>query len=563
MLRCRKPERLVSRPPGGRRGVLLTAASAAFTLAALIVPATVAEAATLPAPTSLSTSPGTSCPSATPTTIGDDDVTFYAGIPGSLSSSVNATFDVWDTATSATLVNGTVQAAPGTNAVLLVQHAAFETAAAGAITEFSWNVTISDGTDSSPTSVTCSFFFDPTRPGNPVITPAESSYTIGTSASFTFSPDTSGSTTAGYSYQLNGGAPRTVTAGASGTATGSVTPTSGFNTLTVTAESPGGNLGGTATFQFSAATPPPAADGDMTGDGIPDLVTVGGTRGVPSGLWLAAGKPAANGTTGSGEVVTPAVDIGTSGVGFIGDQSPADFDGAQVITGQFMGEGLQDYLVYYPSGKYAGVGAIVPGNGHGSFLDLTGGITISSAEWTSTDPNGDIPLQIANGYHADPNDNPSTPALLTVSGDATHGYYLEYYNSYGTPGAIFTSVPLTTTTTPDGTMDWNDWQIATSADASGDVDLFLYNAATRDLYLWRDFTIDDTDSTASFTPYRVSSNWRPGPITTLRAADINGDGTPDLWTVSPDGKVIGWLVSGLATHPAINAGHAQWLVGQS
>lgn len=40
MLRCRKPERLVSRPPGGRRGVLLAAASAAFTLAALIVPAT-------------------------------------------------------------------------------------------------------------------------------------------------------------------------------------------------------------------------------------------------------------------------------------------------------------------------------------------------------------------------------------------------------------------------------------------------------------------------------------------------------------------------------------------
>lgn len=39
--------------------------------------------------------------------------------------------------------------------------------------------------------------------------------------------------------------------------------------------------------------------------------------------------------------------------------------------------------------------------------------------------------------------------------------------------------------------------------------------------------------------------------------------TPDLWTVSPDGKAIGWLVSGLATRPAITAGHAQWLVGKS
>jgi len=562
MLRCRKPERLASRPPGSRRGVLLTAASAAFTLAALIVPATTAEAATLPTPTSLSTSPQTSCPSPAPTTIGDDDVTFYAGIPGSLSSSVNATFDVWDTATSATLVNGTVEAGPGTNAVLLVQRAAFETAAAGVITEFSWNVAISDGTDSSPTSVTCSFFFDPTRPGNPVITPAASSYTIGTPASFTFSPDTSGSSTAGYSYQLNSGAPRAVTAGASGTATASVTPTSGFNTLTVTAESPGGNPGGTATFQFSAATPPPAADGDMTGDGIPDLVTVGGTPGVPSGLWVAAGKPATNGTTGSDQVVIPAVNIGTSGVPFVGDDSPADFDGAQVVTGQFMGEGLQDYLVYYPSGQFAGDAIALAGDGHGSLLGVSSG-TLTSGDWTSTDPNGDIPLQVANGYHADPNDNPSLPALLTVSGDPVHGYYLEYYNSGFEPASYFTSVPLTTTATPDGTMDWNDWQIATSADASGNVDLFLYNSAIHDLYLWRDFTVDDANATASFSPYHVSSNWRPGPITTLRAADINGDGTPDLWTVSPQGRVIGWLVSGLATRPAIIAGHSQWLLGRS
>lgn len=562
MLRCHKTERLVSRPPEVRRGVLLTAASAALTLAALIVPAAVAEAATLPAPTSLSTSPATACPSATPTTIGLDDVTFYAGIPGSLSSSVNATFDVWDAATSATLFNGAIQAGPGTNAVLVVQRTAFETAAAGAITEFSWNVTISDGTDNSPTSVTCSFFFDPTRPGNPVITPASSSYTIGTPASFTFSPDTSGSTTAYYSYQLNASAPVTVSAGASGTATGSVTPISGPNTLTVTAESPGGNLGGTATFQFIAATPPPAADGDMTGDGIPDLVTVGGTRGVPSGLWVAAGKPAATGTTGSGQVVTPAVNIGTHGAPFTGDNSPADFDGAQVVTGQFMGEGLQDYLLYYPSGQGAGDTIALAGDGHGSLLGVSSSI-MTSDDWAFTDPNGDIPLQVANGYHADPNDNPALPALLTVSGDSVHGYYLEYYNSGFEPVSYFSSVPLTTTATPDGTMDWNDWQIATSADASGNVDLFLYNSATHDLFLWRGFAVDDANATASFTPYRVSSNWRPGPITTLRAADINGDGTPDLWTVNPQGQVIGWLVSGLATRPAITAQHSQWLLGRS
>jgi hypothetical protein len=512
----------------------------------------------------LSTSPATSCPSATPTTIGDDDddddVTFYAGIPGSLGSPASATFDIWDTATGATLFQGSVQGAPGTNAVIIMHQAAFENAAAGAITEFSWNATVSDGTGTSPASVTCSFFFDPTRPGTPVITPAASSHTIGTPATFTYSPGTSGGSTAAYSYQLNGNAPHTVMAGPDGTASVTVTPDSGFNTLTVTAESPGGNPGGEATLNFAAATPPPAADGDMTGDGIPDLVTVGGTPGVPSGLWIAARKPAANGTTGSGEVVTPATNIGTAGDGFDIDGSSADFDGAQVVTGQFADEGLQDYLVYYPSGKYAGEGVVLQGDGHGSLLNIHDSTYVDPGTWQYTDPNGDSPLQVANGYHADPNDNPDYPDLLTVSGDATNGYYLEYYQNADGTGSWIASVPLPSTPTPDGTMDWNDWQIATTEDRSGNVDLFLYNVSTDDLYLWRDFTIDDFSATASYTAYHVSSNWKPGPISTLRADDINGDGVPDLWTVSPQGRVIGWLVSGLGSKPAITAGHSQLLL---
>ncbi|HEX6453377.1 MAG TPA: hypothetical protein VF060_28425 [Trebonia sp.] len=393
----------------------------------------------------------------------------------------------------------------------------------------------------------------------PVIAQTESSYTIGTPATFDLSSDSSGSIAAAYTVQLNGAAEGTVTADASGDATITVTPTSGADSLTVTAESADGAFGGTATLFFVAATPPSAVDGDMTGDGIPDLVTVGGTSGVPSGLWVAAGKPAADGTTGSGDVVTPAVNIGTSGNTFNSDGSSADFDGAQVVTGQFTDEGLQDYFVYYPSGKYAGEGVILQGDGHGSLLNIHNSTLVPSSTWQYTDPNGDSPLHVANGYHADPNDNPASPDLLTVSGDPDHGYYLEYYQNAGGPGWI-ASVPLLSTPTPDGTMDWNDWQIATSADKSGNVNLFLYNASTGDLYLWRDFTIGDTNATASYTAYHVSAKWTPGPISTLRAADINGDGTPDLWTVSPQGRVIGWLVSGLNSNPTITAGHSQPLL---
>lgn len=535
-----------------RRGTLVTTAGIVAVLAALTPGA--ARAATLAAPTALSTSPGGAC-SATPVTVGNDDITFDVGLPSSLGSGASASIDVWDTATSATLVQETESGAAGYNVPFVVQASAFENAAGGAITEFSWDATVSDSTGTSPASVTCSLYFDPTYPGAPVITQTASTYTMGTPATFTLSPATSGGTTTAYSYQLNAGqATGTVSAGADGSASITVTPQSGPNTLTVSALSPGGNPGTATTVFFDAALPATAPDGDTNGDGIPDLVTVGGTAGVPSGLWVADG-------TGNGEITTPAVNIGTAGNGFSGDGSASDFNGAQAVTGHFLhGQGEQDYLVYYPS---TGNGVVLEGDDHGGLLAPGKSGTnavVSSDTWTSTDPNGDIPLQVVNGYNADPNDNPSMPDLLTVSGDSTHGYYLEYYQNFGAPGLWGSSVVLTTPT-PDGTMDWNNWQIATAQDASGNVDLFLYNAGNSDLYLWRDFTVNDTNDTASYTAYHISSKWRPGPISTLRAADINRDGTPGLWTVSAEGRVLGWLVSGLGSNPAITAGHSQPLLG--
>lgn len=552
----------VKRRPVPRPALLLMAAGAAMTV---LLPAAPARAATLPALTNLYTAPASACPAKTPTILGNGDVILYAGIPGSLSpASYQVAFSVTDTSTSASVDQGTVSASAGASAALRVPQNVLDTAAAGAITEFSWNATLSNGTSTSPVSQTCSFYLDPTTPGVPTITQTTSSYTLGVPVQFKLSPAASGATTASYQYLLNGSFAGSTAAGASGGATITVTPTSGADTLTVTALSPGGNDGGTATLDFSAAFPPSAADGDLTSDGIPDLVTVGGTAGVPPGLWLAPGQAAAGGTTGTGRVTTPAVDIGTTGNGFVGDYSPTDFNGAQVITGRFFGEGPQDYLVYYPSGTYAGEGTVIAGSGRGSFLSIYNDTAaIDSATFLSADPNGDIPLQVANGYNADPNDNPGYPDLLTVSGDATNGYYLEYYQNAGEPGSYITSVPLLSANSPDGSMDWNDWQISTMQDAAGQVDMFLYDAATHALYLWTNFTVDDASATVSFTPHLISSDWNPGAISTLRAADINGDGTPDLWTVSPAGVVTSWLVTGLGGTPAITAYSSQPLLTPS
>ena len=536
------------------------AAGAAMTV---LLPASPARASTLPAPTDLQMSPVGACPAKTPPTIGLDDVTLYA-VDGSIGQgAVQLTFTVTNTATSAQVLQTTVSGSAGTTAVLPIQRSILQAAATGAITEFSWNVVASNGSQTSPASQTCSFYYDTTFPDVPTITQTTSSYTLGDPVQFKISPAASGATAASYKYGVNFGASRTIAADSSGGATITVTPTfTGSNMLSVTALSPGGNPSQPATLSFNAANPPPAADGDMTSDGIPDLVTVGGTAGVAPGLWVAPGQAAAGGTTGSGPVITPATDIGENGSG-LGSNSPTAFNGAQVITGRFYGEGLQDYLVYYPvytpGGPFAGTGIYIRGGGHGTFLDGPGGASVNSADWQFTDPHGDIPLQVANGYNADTSDTPNNgPDLLTVSGDPANGFYLEDYTDFGA-GLINSSVPLLSTASPDGTMDWNDWQISTTQDAAG-VELFLYDAATHALYLWKDFTVDGTSNTASYTQYLISSDWNPGTITTLRAADINGDGTPDLWTVSPDGVVTSWLVTGLAGTPAITSQSSQPLL---
>jgi hypothetical protein len=512
-------------------------------------------------PTALSTSPASACSGTT--TVGNGDVILYAGVSDPDGGALSATFTSYNTATKATLDNATVTATSGTPAALRVKQAVLGTAAGGAVTQFSWNVKVSDGTLSSGTSVTCSFKFDPTTPGPPSVNGCENTTaTIGTAVSFGVTAPSSGTAPASYDVQLNGATPASVTA-SSGNATATVTPTRGTDILTVTAISAGGNLGGTATCIFTAVAPSPAADGDLTGDGIPDLITPGGPgTGMPAGLWLARGETGPGQGAGDGQVIPTGVDIGSEGNGAFADFSPADFNGTQAITGQFTDRGLQDTLIYYPSGTHAGQGAVMDGNGDGSVLDnqdASNATPIDPMNFIAPDPYGDIPLQVANGYTADPNDNPAYPDLITVTGDATDGYYLEYYQNAGETGSYLASVPLLATSTPDGTMDWNNWTIATMAEPTGTVDMFLYDSSTGALWLWQGLRIDDTDGTASYTPSQLSASWNPGTVAELRASDITGTG-PAVWAVTTGGTATAYTVSGLGGTPAVTAGSAQALI---
>ncbi|MFC4148848.1 hypothetical protein ACFO0M_21545 [Micromonospora mangrovi] len=295
-------------------------------------------------------------------------------------------------------------------------------------------------------------------------------------------------------------------------------------------------------------------DKDLNGDAVADLVTVGGPgTGLASGVWSALGVTSRRTGVGTGQVQTPATNIGLRGNGFGGTWSASEFDGGQAITGRFFGGTEEDFLVYYPAGVYAGDAAFIKGAGDGTMLDPVSGNTAYVSPDYLLDANGNIPLTLANAFQADGVDN-GIPDLLGISGDATNGYRLGYHPSFGAPGLYFGTTTLTNPT-PAGGTDWQNWSIASTQTGSG-VALFLRNATTGDLYLWTGVTmVDNGDGTGSLThtQYHVAANWNTGvTISTLQAADVNLDGTPDLWTVLPDGTYRAYLISGLSTSGTAN-----------
>ena len=367
-------------------------------------------------------------------------------------------------------------------------------------------------------------------------------YTAGTVVTFTFT-ETGAGAPVSYQYTVNGGATQTVPA-PSGTANVSIVPARQHNQLIAYAVAADGTVSAGTSDEFYANAATPAADKDLNGDGRPDLLTVGNTAGLAPGLWQATGRPAA-GAGRTGQVTVPASDIGINGNGFSSPGSPADFNGAQAVTGQFFGDGFQDVLLYYPSGIHAGGGMVLAGQGDGSALGPYSGSTCTITQGILTDFNGGNPLQVANAYASI--NGTGLPDLLATSGDATNGYYLDYY--YAPSPCLFIQAFAIKTPTPDGTPDWNRWTLATLSDGSG-MEMFLWNQSAGALYLWRGVTAHDNGDgtgTLSYTQYRISPHWQQGrPLSTLEAANLNGDGVPDLWAVTPDGVARAYLISHLS-----------------
>ncbi|MBV1854485.1 LamG-like jellyroll fold domain-containing protein [Catellatospora tritici] len=495
-------------------------------------------------PSTLSTSPVTGC--TTLTTVGDANINLKAVVSDPDGNTVGAGFELWKSSAPGSILYSTPPATfdfgSGQTAVALVNKSVLETAAAGAVTKFSWHVRTYDGRAYSSYSSTCDFNFDPTRAGAPDVTVAATA-TVNSPIQVTVTPPPTGTAPASYMYQLNAGAPITVPA-TSGNASFTVTPTRFTNTITVTGVTAGGNIGDSASQTFTAQAASPEAVDDLTMDGKADLLTVGRAD-LPPGLWLASGyDDPASGT--DSRINRLAQNIGVNGNGTFGTDSAHDFDATTVSTGTFTGGSQNDVMAYYaPTVDRPGMAVILNGNGDGSTLHTTSGFVSTVSPGTFTDMHGQDPVRVVNAWNAS-GAGLAYPDLLAVNGSADFGrYYLSFYPNNNTVGGYPMGYDVTVNT-PAGDQNWGNWALASTRLAGGTA-LFLHNTSTGALYLWTGVTVTtnpDYTATVSYTQYAVTTTGL-APADTIQASDIDADGDADLWGVAATGATTAYLTTAL------------------
>jgi hypothetical protein len=543
------------------------------------------------APANLYTSPSTTC--GADTILGDDSVTLYAQSADPDGGQLTTYFDLSRTGGPDTnlltgqygITSNEFDTTSGEYAVLRIPSTSLVAMSTvnGTVnaTEFTWWAVTSDGTTTSSHSNSCSFTFDDSRPGAPVIAPTAHPGTgascptvgqssgpptivIGTQCSFTITAG-AGSTPASYVYQVDQQPPVKIFAGTDSARTAVITATMtrAVNTLEVYGESPGGNPGAEAnTAYFDGAPAAAAADGDLNGDGRPDLVVAGNAKSsanlFPPGLWLAPGN--ANGT-----VASALTDIGAAGLDFntsantAGPTSAADWNGASAITGAFCGTGSQDVLAYFATANgHAGGGAIGCGNGTTGLLGAASGQEYNLSAGTFRDSNQNNATQLANAYNTSAK-NYGIPDLFATAGNNLYLFTSSAPAGYSDDsgwGCSQDCDQLSGTPSPDGAYDWNSWTIAT-AQLSGRTAMYLWKPGTGELDLWTGLALSASGNaypnatTLAYTQYKIATGWHTGMTTLrLRAAAVNS--VPGLWaTDTSTGATTSYVPGALSDNPTL------------
>ncbi|WP_345435431.1 ricin-type beta-trefoil lectin domain protein [Actinoallomurus vinaceus] len=413
---------------------------------------------------------------------------------------------------------------------------------------YSWYVVTSDGKLHSPgsgpgTSANpCNFTYDPTAPASPGVMAPTGTLTLGQQATVTVAPckdaladppaACTGTAPTRYVYQVNETTPQSVTATGS-TQTLTITLHHvGPNVITVSGLSSGGNpslVVGSATFWVDPPSTP-YVDGDIDGDKAPDFFT---NSTGDAGLWLAT-------SNGQGTLNTP-TNIGALGTGLSGAGSPTDWNGAQILHGDFTGNHVQDLVAYYPSGASAGNAMLLFGTGDTTplspYVDGQQEIAAPHLADTSINSDGDNPTQLVAAGNASLQNNPA-PDMIAIAGNSTDGYELDVDTSTnGVFGDYRFAAPLAgKKQTPDGS-GWDNYTLAT-AQPNGQTVLFALNKGTGVLY---ESTNPNQDPAAPIgspasTWTTLSVPWTPTSVPQLTSADVNPSGQLELWTQTGSGS---------------------------
>jgi FG-GAP repeat len=357
-----------------------------------------------------------------------------------------------------------------------------------------------------------------------------------TPGTFTFTPPAGSDVPASYVYSLTylsttppdhlgpfpGGARIAAAVGGAPTDVVVVPHKIGANVLHVYAIDAAGRRGDETSYFFSTA-PLPAPDpyGDVTGDGIPDLLEVGPAN--HPGLWLFPG------TDRKGHVATTGIQLGAAGLNFGTNPTRpvSDWIGAAISTADFNNDGVQDFLVRVPTSN-TDRNVYVYLGGSDEYLFDTNLYSIVRLPRIDDDAGQQIVDQIVASAVPSTTGVPF-PDLYAIVGDNLYLYTpLHLSGVYNSPQLI--------------SSGWSGRTIAATV-SGGNPALYSRDNHTGRLDLWVGNTANGvpaggpTGTRYTVTRRRFDSHAFPA----VSGGDINLDGRPDLWATTRDGTVKAYL----------------------